>query len=142
MMGIASAQPILRATRFRFAALPPLANVDVDIEINLADAGLRRAVGAAFMPAAVAGARFPNVRQFQTSPLRQLTAAFAGKLPGQHDLFTVLAGPDDVRTQFAPAAVIAADHLLPGEDGVAEEIVGGAGQRRKCSCFVPDSVPQ
>src|SRR6267154_4583019 len=125
MMGIASAQPILRATRFRFAALPPLANVDIDIEIDLADAGLRRAVGAAFMPAAIAGARIADVDQSQTSPLRQLAAAFAGKLPGQHDFFTALVGADDVRAQFAMASLIGADHLLLPQDRVAEEIVGG-----------------
>ena len=116
--------------------------MDIDIEIDLADAGLRRAVGAAFMPAPIAGARFPDVGQFQTPPLRQLAAAFAGKLPGQHDFFTALVGADDVRAQFARASLIAADHLLLGEDGVAEESVGGAGHGQKCSCYVPDSMPQ
>jgi len=32
-----------------------------------------------------------------------------------------------MRAQLAMAAVIAADHLLLGEDGVAEERVGGRG---------------
>src|SRR3981189_1169222 len=116
--------------RLRFAALPPLAHVDVDIEIDLADTGLLRTMRAAFVPAAIAGARIPDVGQSQTPPLRQLAAAFASELPGQHDLFAALAGADDVRTQFVRAAVIAADHLLPGEDGVAEESVGGAGHRQ------------
>ena len=124
MMGIAA---LLRG--FGSPLLPPLANVDIDIEIDLADAGLRCAMGAAFMPAAIAGARIPDVGQSQTTPLRQLAAAVAGKLPGQHDLFAAPAGADDVRTQFARAAIIAAHDLLLGADGVAEESVGGAGHR-------------
>src|SRR4030088_32189 len=110
--------------------LPPLANVDVDIQIDRADAGLCRTVRAAFMPAAFSRAGILHVGEFETSPLRQLAAALAGKLPGEHDLFTALVGADDVRTQFAMAPLIAADHLLLPEDGVAEEIVGGAMHRK------------
>src|SRR5450432_4837640 len=96
--------------------LPPLANVDVDIQIDRADAGLRRTMRAAFMPPALSRAGIFDVGAVETSPLRQASAAFAGKLPGQHDCFTAPVGADDVRTQFAMTSLIAADHLLLPED--------------------------
>jgi hypothetical protein len=105
----------------------PLANMNVDVEIDFADAGLRRAMRAALVPAAIAGARIPDIGKFQASPLRQLAAAFAAELPGQYDFLAALVGADDVWTQFACATTIAAHHLLPGEDGVAKEGVGGVG---------------
>ena len=53
-------------------ASPPLANVNIDIEINLAHAALRRQVRAAFMPAAFRVRAPPaDVRQLEASPLRQ-----------------------------------------------------------------------
>jgi hypothetical protein len=100
--------------------------VNVDIEIDLADAGLFGPMRTAFMPAAIAGAGVPDIGKPQAAPLRQLAAAAAGELPGQHNLFAGPVGADDVRTEFAGAAAIAADHLLLGEDGVAEEGVAGA----------------
>ena len=120
-----------RAFATEAGRLPPLANVDVDIEIDVADASLHRAVGSALVPEAIARASISDIGKFQTPPLRQSAAAFSGELPRQHDLFTALVGADDVRAQFARASLIAADHLLLGEDGVAEEIVGGAGHARK-----------
>src|ERR1700722_1443565 len=98
--------------------------MDVDIEINLGDAFLLRLVRAARVPAAAARADMVDIGQFQAAPLRQLSAAFAGELPGQDDLFAALVGTDDVRTQFAMPTVIATKHLLLGEDSVAEERVG------------------
>jgi hypothetical protein len=91
---------------------------------------LRRTMRAAFMPPAFSRAGIFDVGEFETSPLRQASAAFAGKLPGQHYFFTALVGADDVRTQFAMTSLIGADHLLLPEDGVAEEIVGGAQHRK------------
>ena len=82
------------------------------------------------MPPAFSRAGIFDVGEFETSPLRQASAAFTGKLPGEHHFFTALVGADDVRTQFAMPSLIAADHLLLGEDGVAEEIVGGAQHRK------------
>src|ERR1700732_347465 len=73
------------------------------------------------------GAGVPDVGQSQAPPLRQWARAFSGELPRQHDFFAVLVGADDVRAEFARAAVIAAHDLLLGEDGVAEEGIGGAG---------------
>jgi hypothetical protein len=122
--------------------LAPLAHVNVDVEIDLADASLLGPVRAAFVPAAIARAGIPDIGKPQASPLRQLARTFPGELPRQHDLFAAFVGADDVRTQFAHAAVIAADDLLFGEDGVAEEVIGGAGHGRKGSCYVPDSVPE
>src|SRR5450631_2875185 len=110
--------------------LPPLANVDVDIQIDRADAVLRRTMRAAFMPPAFSHVGIFDVGEFETSPLRQASAALTGKLPGQHDCFTALVGADDVRTQFAMTSLIAADHLLLPKDGVAEEIIGGARHRK------------
>jgi hypothetical protein len=116
--------------RIAGGGLAPLANVDVDIQIDRADAGLRRTMRAAFMPQAFSRAGILHVGEFETSPLRQLAAALTGKLPGEHDRFTALVGADDVRTQFAMASLISADHLLLPEDRVAEEIVGGARHRK------------
>jgi hypothetical protein len=57
-------QPILRA-------LSALAHMHVDVEVDVADAGLRDAVRAAFVPAAGAGARVPDTGKPQAAPLRQ-----------------------------------------------------------------------
>src|SRR5882672_4366118 len=116
-----SGLPVLRSV-----ASTPLADVDVDIEIDIADAGLRRLMRAALMPTALARACVADVRQLQAAPLRQRPRTLAAELPGQHHLFAASVGADDVRAQFADAAVIAADDLLLAEDGVAEEGVGGA----------------
>jgi hypothetical protein len=105
---------------------PSLAYVNIDIEIDIAHAGLRRLMRAAFMPAAGAWARPADIGELQASPLRQRPRALAAELPGQHDLFAAFIGADDVRAQFADATVIEADDLLLAEDGVAEEGVGGA----------------
>jgi hypothetical protein len=101
--------------------------VNVDVEIDVADAGLRRTVRTAFVPAAIAGAGVADVDEFQTPPLWQPAAAFPGKLPRQHRFFAAPAGADDVRTQFSILAVIGTDHLPFAEDGVAEQGVGGGG---------------
>jgi hypothetical protein len=101
--------------------------MDVDVEIDRADASLRCAVGATLIPTAVACARVCDIGEFQTPPLRQLAAAGPGKLPRQHGLFAIPVGTDDVRTQFAGATVVAADHLLFAKDSVAEDGVIGAG---------------
>ena len=82
----------------RCASLPALAHIDVDVEIDFADAGLRRAMRAALMPAAFARVCLADIRKLQAAPLRQGARAFAGELPGQHDLFAAPAGADDVRT--------------------------------------------
>src|ERR1700730_16458566 len=106
-------------------ALSQLAYVNVDVEIDVADAGLRYAVRAALVPASIARASVSDFGEFQAPPLWQPAAAFAGKLPRQHAFFAVLAGTDDMRTQFSIMAVIGTDHLPFAEDGVAEQGVGG-----------------
>jgi len=63
---INSAIPILHS-----AASTPLANVNVDVEIDIAHAGLRRLMRAAFMPAALARAGVADVLQLEAAPLRQ-----------------------------------------------------------------------
>src|SRR5580692_2248091 len=80
-------------------ALPPLADVNVDVEIDLGHAFLRRLVRAAFMPAAFARSGIPDIGQSQAAPLRKRARTLAGELPGQHDLFAVSIGADDVRAQ-------------------------------------------
>ena len=52
-------------------ASPQLAHVNIDIEIDRADAGLLRAVGAAFMPAAFARPGLFDIGQPLASPLRK-----------------------------------------------------------------------
>jgi hypothetical protein len=54
------------------------------------------------------------------------------QLPGQHDFLAVFVGADDMPSQLATIAGVTASHLLFGEDGVAEEGVGGGGHLR-CS---------
>ena len=101
--------------------------MNVDIEIDPGHALLRRLVRAALMPAAISCAGISDIGDFQASPLRQLAAAFPTELPRQHGFLAILVGADDVRTQFARAAVVGAGHLLLGKDRVTEEDVGGAG---------------
>ena len=73
--------------------------------------------------------RIPHIGKAQASPLRQRAAAFACELPGQHDFLAALADAEDVRAELAKPAVIAAHHLLFGENGVAEQDVGRTGHR-------------
>jgi hypothetical protein len=98
--------------------------VNVDIEIDLTDTTLLGLVRAAGMPASVARPDIAYAGKPEASPLRQRTRALAGELPGQHDFLAAFAGADDVRAQFAMAALVAANHLLLAEDGVAEQGVG------------------
>jgi hypothetical protein len=107
-----------------------LAHVDVDVEVDLRDAALLALVRTAFMPAPVAGAGVADIGELEAPPLRELARALAAELPRQHDLLAILVGADDMGTQFAAMAAVAAGHLLLGEDGVAEEGVGGRGHGR------------
>lgn len=107
-----------------------LTNVDIDVEIDVAHACLRRAVRAAFKPAAAAHAGLVHIRQPQAAPLRQRPAAFTSELPGQHRFLAALIGADDVRAKLAIAALVDTGHLLLSKDGVAEERVGPAGHRK------------
>jgi hypothetical protein len=52
--------------------------------------------------------------------LRQFSAAVAAELPRQHHFLAVPAGADNVRAEFATAAIVAADHLLLPQDRFAE----------------------
>jgi hypothetical protein len=101
-------------------ALSQLAHVNVDVEVDIANASLRSAVRASLMPTPVARAGISHSGKPQASPLRQLTATFPGKLPRQHCLLATLVETQDMRAQFAMAAFIAADHLLFSQDCIAE----------------------
>ena len=100
---------------------PQFANMNVDVEIDPADAGLFGAVRAAFVPAAVLRAGIPDTGKPQASPLRQLARAFACELPRQHDFFAAFVKANDMRAQFAVTALIGANHLLLSADRVAKE---------------------
>src|SRR5947208_15193380 len=118
----------------------------IDVEIDIADARLRGAMRTAFMPAAGAGPRVPDVGEPQAAPLRQRTRALAAELPRQHDLLAVPVRADDVRAELTMPALVAAGYLLLAEDGVAEKGVGGRGHWRaslpaNCSCYVLSVVP-
>src|SRR3977135_4535706 len=102
-------------TSGRPALLP---DVDIDVEIDRADAGLLCAMRAALEPAAVAHLRVPDIGKPQASPLRQRPCSCARELPGQHILFAALVGTDNMRAHFTAAAVIAVDDLPFGEDGL------------------------
>jgi hypothetical protein len=97
--------------------------MNVDVEIDLADAGLRRAMRAAFVRAAFAPAGVADIRKLQAAPLRQRGPEFS---PANCQASTTSSpapvGADDVRTEFAAAPVINADHLLRPEDGVANRV--------------------
>ena len=91
--------------------LPAVADVDVDVEIDVADAGLLAAMRAAFMLWTVACDGVSDVGKPQAAPLRQAAAALSGKLPRQHHFLAASVMADDLRTQFAIAPVIAANDL-------------------------------
>ena len=107
--------------------LSQLAHVNVDVEVDVTDAGLRGAVRAALVPWPVTRAGVSDFGKPQASPLRQLAATFSGKLPRQYGFLAALVGAQDMGTQFAMAAFIGADHLLFGQDRIAEQGVSGAG---------------
>src|SRR4051812_6572155 len=107
----------LRRTR----PLPQFAHVNVDVEIDVADAGLRRAVRASLVPRPAARAGISDGSQPQASPLRQLAATFSGKLPRQYSLLAALVGTQDMRAQFTTVAFIGANHLLFSQDCIAEQ---------------------
>ena len=78
--------------------LPPLADVNVDVEVDPADAGLLGPVRSALVPATLAGTGIPDIGEPQASPLWKRTAALPRELPCQHDFLAALADADDMRT--------------------------------------------
>jgi len=68
--------------------------------------------------------RIPDVGEMQATPLRQRPRARAAELPGQHDLFALPVGADDVRAELAVFALILTGDLLLAEDRIAEGRVG------------------
>lgn len=144
----------------RGVGLTSLAHMHVDVEIDRRDAGLRRAMRAAFVPRSGPRLDIPDICEPQATPLRQRTRTRACELPGQHDLFAAFVGTDDVRAELAVSA-LGAGHLLLAEDGTAEGRIGGGGHgnafkrpvasnacgpsrfgRAESSCSVPIAMPQ
>src|SRR6185369_13363389 len=81
--------------------------------------------------------------------LRQRTGTLAAELPRQHGFLAILVGADDMRTQLAATAAIGAGDLLLGENGVAEEGIGGGGHVRSglrreysAACRTPCNAPR
>src|SRR5262245_60587097 len=101
-------------------ALPPLADVDVDVEIDVADTGLLAAMRAALVPWSLARLGIPDMGKPQAAPLRQPAAALPCELPRQHDLLAAPVAADDMRAELAVAPIVAADDLPLGEDRRAE----------------------
>lgn len=100
--------------------------MNIDVEIDLGDAALRRQMRAAGLPRAFARASITNIGEPEAFPLRHAAAvALAAELPREHHLVAGPAVADDVRAELAHLATIGASHLLLGENGVAEEGVGG-----------------
>src|SRR5262245_60856408 len=97
-------------------ALPPLAHMDVDVEIDVADAGLLAAMRAAVVPWSRARLGIPDMGKPQAAPLRQPAAALPRELPGQHDFLAAPVAADDMRAELAPPPVVAAHDLPLGED--------------------------
>src|ERR1044072_2937747 len=106
-----------------------LADMDVDVEVDLLHAGLRRLMRRSGMPAAVTRRGVADVCDFQAAPLaarREHRACPAAELPGEEHL--VAAGPaKDMRTQFTMVAAIATRDLAFVLDRLANEPVGCAG---------------
>ena len=98
--------------------------MNVDVEVDVADASLNRTMGATLMPAAIARAGVFDIGKPEAPPLRQPAAAFPAELPRQYGFLAILVGTDDVGTHFAGATTIGANHLLPREDRIAEKGVG------------------
>ena len=105
--------------------------MNVDVEINVRHAFLFGFVRATFHPGPGAAACIANLGKPEALPgpaSRKLAFAdFAGKLPRQHRFLTLLVGPEHKRAKLAMMTAVAADHLLFGEDGVAENGVGEEG---------------
>ena len=80
--------------------------MNIDVEIDVADAGLRSPVRAALVPGAIARAGAGDIGELQASPLRQRSAALTAKLPGQHGFLTDLVAAEDVRVELAIAPLV------------------------------------
>src|SRR5262249_21780119 len=89
--------------------LPPLADVDVDVEIDIADASLLGAMRAALGPWSLARLGIADMGEPQAAPLRQPAAALPCELPRQHDFLAAPVAADDMRAELAPAPIVAAD---------------------------------
>jgi len=75
-----------------------LANIDIDVEVDLRDTALLGLVRSAFMPTPVTGTAVADRLELEAAPLRQFARTLAAELPGQHDLLAILVGADDMRT--------------------------------------------
>jgi hypothetical protein len=111
---------------YALVALSQVAHVNVDVEIDVADASLHSAVRASLAPWPITKAGISDVGKSQASPLRQLAAAFSGKLPRQYGFLATLVETQNMWAQFAMAAFISADYLLFSQDCIAEYGVSGA----------------
>ena len=118
------------------------AHVNIDVEIDVADAGLRSPVRAALVPVAIARAGVGDIGELQASPLRQRSAALTAKLPGEDGFLTHLVGAEDVGAELAIAPLVDAGYLLLGEDCLAEERVGAAGHRGHMQTFPDDPADE
>jgi hypothetical protein len=111
--------------------LSPFADVNVDVEVNVYNAFLFGPVRLALVPGPDTAARIPDIGKPKALPgasLRKLALAnLAGKLPRQQSFLALLVGAENKRTKLAMTPAIAANHLLLGEDGGAEEGVSGRG---------------
>ena len=114
-----------------FSSTAILAYVDVDVEMNVRHTGLFGPVRPALVPGPDTAACIADIGKPKALPgpasWKLALTDFAGKLPRQHGFLALLVGAEDKRAKFAMTTAIAADHLLPGEDGVAEEGVSGGG---------------
>lgn len=105
--------------------------MNVDVDINVRHAGLCLGVRAALMPWSGTAARIAHLgkpKAFPGAATRKLALAdFARKLPRQRGFLTALVAPEDKQAKLAMTAAIPADRLLLGQDGSAEDGVGGRG---------------
>src|ERR1051326_6688944 len=114
---------------------PPQGRGDIHVDIDEFDANLCRAVPGAEMPVAILQANIPNLRQKEATPFaarwQTTRAALTAELIGQHD-FPATGPAENMRTELAMMALIAADDLLALENGPTEVFIGATVHSQPC----------
>jgi hypothetical protein len=85
------------------------------------------------VPSAVTELDAVDLSQEETAPFtvgRQARGALAGELVGQHRLLPVRVA-ENVRAKLAIEALVKAGDLLSADDGIAEQLIDGAGHDRR-----------
>src|SRR5262245_61329393 len=120
--------PMLLCTPASGRASPPVADVDVDVEVHLRNAALLPPVRTTGMPRPVASSDVAHLGDQEAAPFsaaRQRLAAHTAELESEQ-LFLAVRVAKNVRAQVAVVAVVVAGDLLFGKNGFPDEPVGRA----------------